>query len=118
MEKYGSCVLIRYNPEAHEAGGSSLEIRRKVKCVEKSVGMTEAYLAGGKGLVPEKRLLIPYERDYQDETELEYEGRRWTLTRPAAGGEYNGVILAIKPIDRNGRSPETSTAAAPAAEVG
>lgn len=109
MEINGSCVLIRYDPEAHEAGSAPAEIRREVKCVEKSVGMTEAYLAGGTGLVPEIRLLIPYERDYQNETELEYKGRRWTLTRPAAGGEYNGVILAIRPIDRNGRNPETIT---------
>lgn len=106
MEINGTCVLIRYDPEAHEAGSAVPEIRSEVKCVEKSVGMTEAYLAHGTGLVPEIRLLIPYERDYHGETELDYQGKRWTLTRPAAGGEYNGVILAIKPKDRNGRSPE------------
>ena len=106
MEVNGSCILITYDPEAHEAGSAPREIRTEVKCTEKNIGLTEAYLAGGNGLRPEKKLLIPMDKDYHGETELEYEGRRWFLTRPASRGEWNGWILAIQPIDLNGRSPE------------
>ena len=111
MEINGTCYLISYNPEAHEAGSDPEEIRRgPIKCTEKNVGLTESYLAKGTGLVPEIKLLIPMDLDYQGETELEYQGRRWILTRPASRGEWNGVILAIKPVDMNGRSPEATEA--------
>lgn len=100
MEIMSSCVLIGFVPDAHEAGSEAPEIRRTVKCTEKAVGLTEYYQATGQGLRPEKRLLIPYERDYRGERELEYEGRRWKVIRET-GGEYNGVMLTIQPWDGN-----------------
>lgn len=94
VEKLSSCVLIRFNPDAHEAGEDPVSERRRVKCTEKAVGLAEAYQAMGIGLNPEKRLLIPYERDYHGERELEYEGERWKVIR-VAGNEYNGAMLTI-----------------------
>ena len=98
MERLSSCVLIAFDPDAREAGSTATEARRTVKCTEKDVGLQEFYLATGLGLRPEKRLLIPYERDYRGEREVEYEGRRWRVIR-AVGGEYNGRLLTIQPWD-------------------
>lgn len=105
MEKMSSCVLIEFNPDAHEAGSSVGEIRRTVRVTEKDVGLTEYYQATGQGLRPEKRLLIPYELDYHGERELEYEGRRWKVIRKT-GREYNGVMLTIQPWDGNAGTAE------------
>ena len=100
MEKLGSCKLITFSPDAHEAGTAVTETKRTVKVTEKTVGLQEAYQALGLGLNPEKRLLIPYEKDYAGERELEYEGERWKVLR-VAGGEYNGVLLTIQRIAGN-----------------
>ena len=100
MEKLSSCQLITFSPDAHEAGSAVSESRRTVKVTEKAVGMNEAYQAMGLGLDPEKRLLIPYDKDYRGERELIYEGARWKVIR-AAGNEYNGVLLTIQRIDGN-----------------
>lgn len=100
MEKLSSCVLITFSPDAHEAGMDPVATRRTVKCTELSVGMTEAYQAMGLGLNPEKKLLIPYDKDYQGERELEYEDERWKVIR-AGSGEWNGVTLTIQRIAGN-----------------
>ena len=100
MEKLSSCKLISFSPDAHEAGTAVTETKRTVKVTEKTVGLQEAYQALGLGLNPEKRLLIPYEKDYAGERELEYEGERWKVLR-VAGGEYNGVLLTIERIAGN-----------------
>ena len=100
MEKLSSCQLITFSPDAHEAGSAVSESKRTVKVTEKAVGMNEAYQAMGLGLEPEKRLLIPYDKDYRGERELIYEGERWKVIR-TAGNEYNGVLLTIQRIDGN-----------------
>lgn len=100
MEKLSSCQLITFSPDAHEAGSAASESNRTVKVIEKAVGMNEAYQAMGLGLDPEKRLLIPYDKDYRGERELIYEGERWKVIR-TAGNEYNGVLLTIQRIDGN-----------------
>ena len=100
MEKLSSCRLISFNPDAHEAGSAAVETKRTVKVTERTVGLQEAYQAMGLGLNPEKRLLIPYERDYAGERELEYDGERWKVLR-VAGGEFNGVLLTIQRIAGN-----------------
>lgn len=99
----GSCVLIAFNPEAHEAGSAPPVIRRTVKCTELSVGMQETYQAMGQGLRAEKKLLIPYDLDYQGERVLDYQGKRWDVIR-SASGEVNGVTLTIQPQNINARS--------------
>lgn len=110
MEINASAVLIAFSPEAVEAGSKPEERKREVLVTEKSVGLTEAYQAKGLGLNPEKRLLIPYERDYQGERTLEYEGERWKVIR-VSGGEYNGVILTIQRENGNAGEPGTEEGA-------
>ena len=100
MEKMGTCQLITFSPDAHEAGAAVSETMRTVKVTEKGVGMNEAYQAMGLGLNPEKRLLIPYGKDYAKERELIYEGERWKVIRTAEN-EYNGVLLTIQRIQGN-----------------
>lgn len=100
MEKLSSCKLISFDPDAHEAGSSATETKRTVKVTEKAVGLQETYDALSVGLNPEKRLLIPYDKDYQGERELEYEGERWKVLR-VAGNEYNGVLLTIQRMQLN-----------------
>ena len=100
MEKMGTCQLITFSPDAHEAGAAVSETMRTVKVTEKGVGMNETYQAMGLGLNPEKRLLIPYGKDYCKERELIYEGERWKVIRTAEN-EYNGVLLTIRRIQGN-----------------
>ena len=96
MRMMTSCVLITFDPDAHEVGTDPVGKRRKVKCQEMTLTQAEMYQAGGDGLSPEAKLLIPYDRDYRGERELEYRGERWKVTRADPYKEYNGVILLIR----------------------
>lgn len=96
MRKLTSCVLITLDPDAHEVGTDPVAERRRVKCQEMTLTQAEVYQAGGEGLSPEAKLLIPYDRDYRKERELEYDGERWKVIRADPYKEYNGVILLIR----------------------
>jgi hypothetical protein len=92
-----SCVLISFSPDAHEVGTDPVSRRREVKCQELGLTQTEVYQGGGEGTQPEAKLLIPYDRDYQDnERELEYMGERWRVIRADPYKDWNGVILLIR----------------------
>lgn len=120
MRMMTSCVLISFNPDAHEVGADPVENRRNVKVQELSLTQTEAYQAGGTGLNPEAKLLIPYDRDYKGERELEYRGERWKVLREDPYKDWNGVILLIQ--RKNGNSGQWAPPAEPvtteATEVG
>lgn len=96
MRKMSSCVLIGFSPDAHEAGQDPVQTRRTVKCQELGISLAERYQAAGVGLAPEAKLLIPYDRDYDGERELDYEGERWAVIAADPYKEYNGVILNIR----------------------
>ena len=96
-----SCVLISFRPDAHEVGTDPVEKRRKVKCQELSLTQTEIYQAGGTGLNPEAKLLIPFDKDYKGERALEYRGERWTVLRSDPYKDWNGVILLIRRVKGN-----------------
>lgn len=96
MRMMTSCVLIRFSPDAHEVGTDPVEVRRLVKCQELGLTQADIYQAGGEGLSPDAKLLIPYDRDYKGERELEYKGERWKVLRSDPYKEWNGVILAIR----------------------
>ena len=91
-----SCRLIAFNPDAHEVGTAVTETARTVKCQELSLTQAELYQAGGEGLSPEAKLLIPYDKMYKGERELEYRDERWKVMRSDPYKEYNGVILLIQ----------------------
>ena len=96
MRMMTSCVLLTFSPDAHEVGTDPVTERRKVKCQELSLTQADIYQAGGEGLSPDAKLLIPYDRDYRGERELDYKGERWKVIRSDPYKEWNGVILAIR----------------------
>ena len=96
MRMMTSCTLIAFSPDAHEAGSDPVSTRRKVKCQEMSLTLADRYQAGGEGLAPEAKLLIPYDRDYKGERDLEYKGERWSVIASDPYKEYNGVILLVR----------------------
>ena len=104
MRMMTSCVLIAFDPDAHEVGTAAGETKRTVKCQEMSLTQADIYQSGGEGLSPEAKLLIPYDRDYKGERELEYRGERWRVIRNDPYKEWNGVILAIRRKQGNNRS--------------
>lgn len=96
MRKMTSCELIAFSPDAHEVGTDPVEPPRRVKVQELSLTQAEVYQAGGEGLSPDAKLLIPYDREYKGERELEYRGERWRVLRSDPYKEWNGVILLIQ----------------------
>ena len=88
MRMLTSCVLIGFQPDAHEVGTDPVSTRRAVKCQELSLTQAEVYESGGEGLRPEAKLLIPYDRDYK--------GERWKVLRSDPYKDWNGVILLIQ----------------------
>ena len=105
MRKMTSCTLIAFQPDAHEVGTDPVSTRRKVKCQELRLTHSEAYQAGGTGLNPEAKLLIPYDRDYKGERALEYKGERWTVLDDDPYKDWNGVILRIRRVKGNAGDP-------------
>ena len=101
MRRMTSCGLIAFSPDAHEAGTAVTETVRRVKCQEMSLTQAEVYQSGGEGLSPEAKLLIPYDREYHGERELEYRGERWKVLRSDPYKDWNGVILLIRRKDGN-----------------
>ena len=126
MRKMSSCVLIAFSPDAHEVGQDPVKVRRRVNCQELGISLTERYQAAGVGLAPEVKLLIPYDRDYHDERELEYQGERWAVITADPYKDWNGVILNIRRKKGNSGTddgsaaptPEPETVTAEATEVG
>ena len=90
------CELIAFRPDAHEVGTDPVHTRRKVRCQEMSLTQAEVYQSGGEGLCPEAKLLIPYDRDYRGEREIQYNGERWKVIRSDPYKDWNGVILLIR----------------------
>ena len=96
MRQLVTITLIGFSPDAHEVGTDPVSTRRAVKAEELSLSMADRVEAGGEGLSPEAKLLIPYDRDYEGERELEYQGERWTVLNADPYKDWNGVILRIK----------------------
>ena len=93
--------LIAFSPDAHEVGSTPTETKRTVKVQELSLNMAEVYQAGGDGLSPDAKLLIPYDRDYQNERDMIYRGERWKVLKADPYKDWNGVILLIRRVEGN-----------------
>ena len=91
-----SCGLISFSPDAQEVGSQGGMTERRVKCQEMALTSAEVYQAGGEGLIPEAKLLIPLDKTYHGERELNYKGERWKVIRSDPYKEWNGVILLIR----------------------
>ena len=100
MRKLTSCKLIRFSPDAHGVHSDPIESMQEVKCEELSLTQTDRLEAGGQGLSPEAKLLIPYDRDYN--------GERWTVIREDPYKDWNGVILLIRRVKGNSKALEVS----------
>ena len=122
MRMLTSCQLIAFSPDAHEVGPDPVSARRTVKVQELSLTQAEVYQAGGEGLSPEAKLLIPYDKDYKGERALEYKGERWTVLRADPYKDWNGVILSIRRVKGNSSTwappAEPETTETVPAEVG
>jgi len=118
MRKMSSCTLISFSPDAHEVGSDPVEKRTRVKCQELNMSQADRVEAGGEGLAPEAKLLIPYDRDYHGEREMEYQGERWTVLNDDPYKDYNGVVLRIRRKKGNSAADDGTTPAVTAAEVG
>ena len=122
MRMMTRCELITFSPDAHEVGTDPVSARRTVKVQELSLTQAEVYQAGGEGLSPEAKLLIPYDKDYKGERALEYKGERWAVLRADPYKEWNGVILSIRRVKGNSSTwappAEPETTETVPAEVG
>ena len=101
MRMWTTAELLTFSPDAHEVGTAPAETKRTVKVQEMSLTQTEVYQAGGDGLSPDAKLLIPYDRDYQNERDLIYRGERWKVLRADPYKDWNGVILLIRRVEGN-----------------
>ena len=117
MRMLTTAELISFSPDAHEVGSTPAETRRTVKVQELSLTQAEVYQAGGDGLQPEAKLLIPYDRDYNGERELIYRGERWKVLRTDGYKDWNGVILLIRRVEGNA-SADWTVPATTSGEVG
>ena len=84
--------------------------------------LAEVYQAGGEGLSPEAKLLIPFDKDYKGERALEYRGERWAVLRADPYKDWNGVLLSIRRVKGNSSTwappAEPETTETVPAEVG
>ena len=96
MRKLVDIVLIAFSPDAHEVGEDPVSERIPVQAEEMSLNQYDITEAGGTGLKPEAKILIPMDEDYHGERELEYAGERWEVINADPYKDYNGVILRIR----------------------
>lgn len=106
MRMNTECILIRFKPDAHEVGTDPVSKRTRVNCQELQLNRADRIEAGGEGLTPEAKLLIPMDRDYHGERELIYQGERWIVLDQDPYKDWNGVILRIR--RKKGNSAEVS----------
>ena len=108
MRKLTSVTLIAFRPDAHGVHDDPVDSTREVKAEEMGLTSTDRLEAGGQGLSDEAKILIPYDRDYQGEREMIYNGGRWDVIRADPYKEWNGVILLIRPKKGNSKPAEVS----------
>lgn len=96
MRKLVDIVLISFSPDAHEVGEDPVTGRTQVQAEEMSLSQYDRTEAGGEGLRPETKILIPMDEDYHGERELEYNGERWLVMDSDPYKDWNGVLLRIR----------------------
>ena len=104
MRVMTSCELLKFDSDAHEAGDDPVSERRTVKVQELEMYQSDRTEAGSKGMVPEAKLLIQYDKDYEGERELDYNGERWEVINADPYKDWNGVVLRIRRKNGNASS--------------
>ena len=100
MIRAGTVTLIRESPGAHGVGTDPDEIRRKVYCTVKSVGMQEAYQAMGIGLSPEVKVILAHDFEYRGEETCILNETRYKIIRTYIT-EADGIELTLQRITGN-----------------
>ena len=100
MIKAGTVTLIREAVGAHGVGTEPTEIRRKVYCTLRSIGMQEAYQAMGIGLNPELKVILRHDFEYKGESLCEMNGIRYRIIRTYVT-EDDGIELTLQKADGN-----------------
>ena len=111
MRKLVDIVLIGFSPDAHEVGEDPVSVRTPVQAEEMSLSLADITEAGGKGLKPDAKILIPMDEDYHGERELIYNGERYEVMSVNPFNDYNGVILRIVRKKGNSGKLEVVTSA-------
>ena len=96
MRKLVDIVLIAFSPDAHEVGTDPVSVQTPVQAEEMSMNLADITEAGGTGLKPDAKILIPMDEDYHGERELIYNGERWEVINADPYKDYNGVVLRIR----------------------
>ena len=96
MRKLVDIVLIAFSPDAHEVGTDPVSVQTPVQAEEMSMNLADITEAGGTGLKPDAKILIPMDEDYNGERELIYNGERWEVINADPYKDYNGVVLRIR----------------------
>ena len=109
MIRAGTVTLIRESPGVHGVGTDPDEIRRKVYCTVKSIGMQEAYQAMGIGLNPELKVILRHDFEYKGEDLCELNKVRYKIIRTYVT-EADAIELTLQRICGNAKPlPETET---------
>jgi hypothetical protein len=69
------------------------DIRREVFCGVQSIGMKEFYSANGTDFRPELRLVLADYLDYEEETLVDFNGRRYRVLRTYRSGQELELTL-------------------------
>lgn len=96
MRKLVDIMLIGFSPDAHEVGEDPVSEQYPVQAEEMSLNLADITEAGGTGLKPDAKILIPMDEDYHGERELIYNGERWEVINVDPYKDYNGVVLRIR----------------------
>lgn len=111
MRKLVDIVLIGFSPDAHEVGEDPASEQYPVQAEEMSLSLADITEAGGKGMKPDAKILIPMDEDYHGERELIYNGERYEVMSVNPFNDYNGVVLRIVRKKGNSGKLEVVTSA-------
>lgn len=96
-------TLIRRTPGRDDEGYPTiLENRRDVFCGVRSIGQKEFYQAHASDFHPELKLVLADYLDYQDETMVEYSGRRYRVIRTYRAGQELELVVERAPVEDGG----------------
>lgn len=86
--------LVKKEYSVNDYGDSiAEETTREVFAEIRSIGMREKYEALQAGLDPEYTFVIADYYDYENETEIEYEGRRYRVIRTYRSGTSLEIVV-------------------------
>lgn len=98
------CYLIKVNTELDEIGETiTTEEKQKLFCEVGSISRSEWDVAGNHGIRP-SLMLILNSFEYNDETDVEYKEKRYSVYRTFRKSESNKIeiYLELKVGDDNG----------------